>query len=236
MLRSSRLYQVARAAYVHLWVLPRTHRSYGKLSMAQAFSRIYSTKGWGSQDQEPYCSGTGSGGAAADEYCRLVGEFIREHGIQSVADLGCGDFRIGRRIVADTGVRYTGVDVVPELVSYYQRHFSSEQVRFECVNIASDPLPDAQLCLLRQVLQHLSNAEIRCVLANVRKYSNVLISEHVPVCARSFNRDKAHGPDIRAYFRSGVYPDREPFSERPDRVWETPLEHDSVLRTLLLRY
>lgn len=236
MVRSSKLYRVARAAYVHLWVLPRTHRSYGKLSAAQAFSRIYSTNGWGSQVEEPYCSGTGSGGTAADEYCRFVSTLIRERGIQSVVDLGCGDFRIGRRIVADTGVRYTGVDIVPALVSYYQQRFSSDHVRFECANIATDPLPDAQLCLLRQVLQHLSNAEIRCVLTNVSKYSNVLISEHVPVHPRCFNRDKTHGPDIRAYFGSGVYPDREPFSERPDLVWEAPLERDSVLRTLLLRH
>ena len=153
-----------------------------------------------------------------------------------MVDLGCGDFRIGRRIVADTGVRYTGVDIVPELVSYYQQRFSSDHVRFECANIAADPLPDAQLCLLRQVLQHLSNAEIRCVLTNVSKYSNVLISEHVPTHPRCFNRDKTHGPDIRAYFGSGVYPDREPFSQRADLVWEAPLEHDSLLRTVLLRY
>jgi SAM-dependent methyltransferase len=236
MVRSSKLYQVARAAYVYLWALPRTHRAYGRLSAAQAFSRIYSTNGWGAQVEEPYCSGTGSGGTAADQYCRFVSALIRERSIQSVVDLGCGDFRIGRRIVAETGVSYTGVDIVPELVSYYQRRFSSDHVRFECANIATDPLPGAQLCLLRQVLQHLSNAEILCVLTNVRQYSHVLISEHVPAHPRCFNRDKTHGPDIRAYFGSGVYPDREPFSQPADLVWETPLERDSLLRTVLLRY
>ena len=125
---------------------------------------------------------------------------------------------------------------MPELVSYYQQRFASNHVWFECANIATDSLPDAQLCLLRQVLQHLSNAENRCVLTNVRQNSNVLISEHVPIHPRCFNRDKTHGPDIRAYFGSGVYPDREPFSQRADRVWETPLELDSRLRTVLLRY
>src|SRR5215471_18771366 len=181
------VYDLARRAYQHLWVLPRMHRMYGRLSPEEAFSRVYSCKAWGAAAEEPYYSGNGSSGQVADEYCGFVNGLIRDHGVRSVADLGCGDFRIGRRIVAAAGVAYVGVDVVPEVVEYCRERFSSEQVRFERLDILSDPLPDADLCLLRQVLQHLSNAEVEAALGSVGKYPLVLISEHVPVSPRSYN-------------------------------------------------
>lgn len=76
---------------------------------------------------------------------------------------------------------------------------------FKCADITKDPLPAADLCLVRQVLQHLSNGEIINVLANLRNFSQILISEDVPVQPKSFNRDKPHGPDVRTYYGSGVY-------------------------------
>jgi hypothetical protein len=56
----------------------------------------------------------------------------------------------------------------------------------------------------------------------------------VPSKTKSFNRDKVHGPDVRAYFGSGVYPDKPPFSELPVEIWETQFS-DGILRTLLIQ-
>jgi len=52
-------------------------------------------------------------------------------------------------------------------------------------------LPAADLYLVRQVLQHLSNEEIAKVIANLGNARRVLISEHLPAHPKSFNRDKA---------------------------------------------
>lgn len=219
---------------MRFWILPRMHRTYSSLTIKETFQKVYESKAWGGQSRAFY-SGTGSAGSAADRYCQAVAEFIREHDIQSVVDLGCGDFQIGRKIAAATGIRYAGVDVVPELIDYHRKTVNDPNVRFSCLDICSDPLPQGDLCLVRQVLQHLSNDEIGSVLANIRPFPAALISEDVPMHPKIFNRDKPHGPDVRSYFGSGVYPDQPPFSVAAEELWNISLSPDSVLRTVLLR-
>jgi SAM-dependent methyltransferase len=227
------LSSLVKSAYVRLWVLPRTHRTYNALSVAETFRNIYRTKAWG-DNGEPFCSGTGSRGPISEQYCAFVIKFIRDHQVQSVVDLGCGDFSVGRQIVEGSGVNYTGIDVVPELIEHHKSTVQDPRVSFKCADITKDPLPGADLCLVRQVLQHLSNGEIIKVLANLRNFSQVLISEDVPVQPKSFNRDKPHGPDVRTYYGSGVYIERPPFSRPVSKLWELPLKGDSLLRTVLL--
>lgn len=132
-------------------------------------------------------------------------------------------------------MRYTGVDIVPRLVERNRAQFANERISFQCVNLTSGPLPAAQLCLIRQVLQHLSNKEIQAVLGQVSVYPLALISEHVPKFPKSFNRDKPHGPDVRVYHDSGVYVDKPPFGLKAVLLWQTALDADSILRTDLVR-
>jgi SAM-dependent methyltransferase len=217
--------------YVHLWVLPKIHRTYDTLSVAETFRNIYRTKAWG-DNGEPFCSGAGSHGPVSEQYCAFVSKFIRDNQVQSVVDLGCGDFAVGKRIMETTSVRYSGIDVVPELIEYHKSRVHDPRVSFQCADITNDSLPSADLCLVRQVLQHLSNDEIVKVLTNLKNFSQILISEDVPVHPKLFNRDKPHGPDVRS--RSGVYVDHPPFSRTFTKIWELPLTNKSVLRTVLL--
>ena len=227
------LSNLVKSAYVRLWVLPRTHRTYNTLSVAETFRNIYRTKAWG-DNGEPFCSGTGSRGPISEQYCAFVTKFIRDHQVETIVDLGCGDFSVGRQIVEASNVCYTGIDVVPDLIQHHKSTVRDPRVSFKCADITKDPLPEADLCLVRQVLQHLSNDEIMKALANLRNFSQILISEDVPVQPKSFNRDKPHGPDVRTYYGSGVYVERPPFSRQVSRLWELPLRGDSLLRTVLL--
>ena len=222
-----------RSIYRKLWLVPRMRRKYGRMPIAEAFQQVYATGMWDPSSTAAFDSGRGSGGAAAENYTALVLDFIRAQQIKSITDLGCGDFRIGARLAPSVD-RYTGVDIVPELIDYHQSHSSNDRVQFACRNLLTDALPPADLCLLRQVLQHLSNEEIETALGRVSQYKFVLISEHVPTRPRSYNADKPHGPDVRAFYDSGVYPDKPPFSRAVSRVWETPLEPGAQLRTVLL--
>ena len=131
-------------------------------------------------------------------------------------------------------MRYTGIDVVPELIEHHKSTVHDPRVSFRCADITTEALPAADLCLVRQVLQHLSNDEILKVLTNLGSFSRALISEDVPIRPKSFNRDKPHGPDVRSYYASGVYVERPPFSETVREIWELPLTDNSVLRTALL--
>ena len=152
----------------------------------------------------------------------------------TVADLGCGDFRVGGKITSATNVHYVGVDIVQALVDRNTKEFGSERIRFECRDLTTGPLPKAQLCLVRQVLQHLSNSEIEAVLSHVAQYPLALIAEHVPNHPKSFNLDEPHGPGIRVYHGSGVYVEKPPFSRAIKLISETPMDAGSNLRTVLM--
>ena len=213
-----------RIKRVRLW---RLRRDFGRVSRVQAFGASYRDRWWGKLSGEVFYSGSGSDEPFASDYCRLIEEYAAANHVSSVVDLGCGDFRIGRRIAA--GVRdYCGVDIVPELVEYNHRRHGIPGIRFVCLDIVDDELPPADLCLLRQVLQHLSNAEISRVLANLRCFPHVIVTEHVPSGAvRRPNLDKPHGPDTRLEDGSGVFVTLPPFSCSACAEWELAYDERS---------
>jgi SAM-dependent methyltransferase len=191
----------------------------------QVFSRIYDRGLWGKTGGQ-FFSGTGSVDAHGQEYVRALARYLSEHSIRRVVDLGCGDFAIGRRI-ADLGVDYTGVDVVPPLIRHHTRQFASPRVRFAHLDIVDGDLPDGDLCLIRQVLQHLSNDQIARILPKLRRYAHVLVTEHYPAPGiRAVpNKDKPHGHDTRIEDDSAVFLDRPPFNAKISQVL---LEHETA--------
>jgi SAM-dependent methyltransferase len=210
------------------------------------FSEVYSKNLWGGENGE-FFSGVGSRYVHAELYVDGILKFIRETGIRSIIDLGCGDFEIGRRL-AGACDRYIGVDVVPELVDRNSRLYGTPHIRFICADISREPLPDAELCLVRQVFQHMSNSEIGAVLREARKYRHLIVTEHHPVTPLAFNKDKIHGFGTRVEAGSGVYLDKAPFNVRriqllletavmaPNEDGEpTPLPEWGLLRTFLVQ-
>ncbi|MGC2659058.1 MAG: class I SAM-dependent methyltransferase, partial [Bryobacteraceae bacterium] len=180
-------------------------------------------------------SGEGSEGEFADRYCGLIQTYIRDNNITSVVDLGCGDFTIGSRL-SEGVLSYRGIDIVPELIEYNTKTFGSERITFECIDIVEGSLPAAQLCLVRQVLQHLSNAEIVTALKKLSMYPHVIVTEHVPVGYVAVpNKDKAHGPDQRLYDGSGVFLSEPPFSRAIEKTWELPYKEKEKFLLVLMK-
>jgi SAM-dependent methyltransferase len=211
----SRLRNVLPESLRHVWRRRRieaVRRHNRGRDVAEIFEEIYRNNRWGG-DRGHYHSGSGSTVRHAQLYAGLIKQFIEEHGVRHVVDLGCGDFRIGAQLLA-TGVRYTGIDIVPSLVEENRRRYASERVRFECRNIVEDELPEGDLCLIRQVLQHLSNQQISRVLQNVVRYRWVIVTEHYPAAGalRGKNLDKPCGEDVRIYDGSAVFLDAPPFN------------------------
>jgi SAM-dependent methyltransferase len=209
---------------------------FGRLSVAEAFSETYRRKLWGEADGEQFCSGTGSADEFAIPYTEWLARFIADHRVRTVVDLGCGDFRVGRRLCSGTDMQYVGVDVVTDLIAWNTSRFGSSRVNFQCLNIIDDKLPEGDLCLIRQVFQHLCNAEICIVLAKCREYPYLLITEHLyngPGVQP--NLDVGHGPDNRLFRNSGVFLDCPPFNLKTMTVLElVSTEAKSVLRTSLI--
>ncbi len=183
-------------------------------TVREVFTDVYERNLWGGRKGE-YCSGAGSEGERAARYAEVVRAFAREHGVRRIVDLGCGDYRVGRLLRME-GVSYVGVDVVEPLVARNRDLHGAPDVEFRCLDITSDELPDGDLCLVRQVLQHLSNDQIEAVLRRVERYPWVLVTEHYPAphAEGPPNLDKPHGADTRIIDGSAVWLDRPPF-ERP---------------------
>jgi hypothetical protein len=48
--------------------------------------------------------------------------------------------------------------------------FGSSRIHFRCLDIVSDELPQADLCVIKDVLQHLPNDSVRSLLRRLGKY------------------------------------------------------------------
>ncbi len=171
-----------------------------------------------------FYSGIGSHDTVYIEpYINMIKEFIKQNNIKSVVSLGCGDFYVDRHIINEN-IHYEGIDIVDRMIAFHNKKYGSTNVHFLCMDIVKDHLPDGDLCLIRQVLQHLDNQEIKIILDKVKKYKYVIITEHVTVKekAKSINIDKVHGHHIRTYNDSGVYLDEPPYSMESKEILQIP--------------
>jgi SAM-dependent methyltransferase len=215
------------------------HRRWRHLTAREVFSEVYAKGIWGGPAGS-LCSGGGSDEEFAEPYCRHIQQFVAARGDAGVTivDLGCGDFRVGERLIRYVPEsRYIGVDIVPGLIERNRTDYSTDRVSFVCRDIIDDELPQGDICLLRQVLQHLSNAEIASILRKLAVYRHVFITEQYPVSDLGVipNRDKPHGPDVRLDRNSGVYLDKPPFAlPRVREVLRIPYRGWGELRTFYI--
>jgi hypothetical protein len=160
-----------------------------------------------------YYSGSGSENWNTREFVSEVQTLVHRKSVHSIVDLGCGDFRVGSQILTPS-VDYTGIDIVTSLIDSNNASFGSKNVRFIARNIIEDQLPGADLCIIRQVLQHLSNEQIARILEKISAYPLVVIAEHhpAPTRLRRCNVNKAAGGDVRIVYDSGVYLEEPPYS------------------------
>ena len=178
----------------------------------EAMIQIYEKNLWGGNSTEFY-SGEGSHLTnIIQPYIEAVSIFLKsfEDPIK-VCDLGCGDFNVGKELVSLTK-NYVGVDIVPELISRNQRLFQNENLSFICLDLAVDDLPLGDCALVRQVLQHLSNDEVKKILQKLTNYKYVIITEHLPMGDFVPNKDKISGQGIRLKDQSGIDLFAEPFN------------------------
>lgn len=207
--------------------------------VGDVFQKIYEQNTWGGEGDAFY-SGPGSDDLPARVYADGIRRFIDRHNVRSVVDLGCGDFRVAQRIV-DTAIDYTGVDVVQPLIEQNRARYASPSVRFEYRDITQDPLPPGDLCLLREVLQHLSNAQILQVLPKLSQYKYAIYSDYQPASQGVPNRDISHGHDTRIWRDSALYLDQPPFNMTIELLFDAPVTTvlrapGERIRTFLIRF
>jgi len=177
-----------------------------------AMEQVYSQKLWGGEGAD-FFSGEGSHNPEIVEpYITAISAFLASFSQPlSVCDLGCGDFNVGSQLVKFTS-NYQAVDIVPTLIERNKQKFQSEQLTFHCLDIAVDDLPKADCALVRQVLQHLSNAEVQRVVEKLIDFKYIILTEHLPMGDFEPNKDIISGQGIRLKKQSGINLLAPPFS------------------------
>jgi SAM-dependent methyltransferase len=210
-----------------------------KKSRKEVFSEIYAKNRWGGAFGT-FNSGSGSHPDVTESYASMLRSLIRAEKAKHIVDLGCGDFQVGSQIISPE-LDYVGCDIVPEVVNVNAARFANERVLFRLLDIVTDPLPEGDLCVIRQVFQHLSNAHISVVLEKAKQYPIVVITdEQVVGDTTDSNVDICPYHGTRRVYGKGLKIEHPPFCARIEIL----LEHSSgsergtvptYLRTVVIR-
>lgn len=171
-----------------------------KLAMAQ----VYEMNLWGG-DKADFYSGEGSHHPEiVNPYIAAVTAFLTSFKSPlTVCDLGCGDFNVGKELVKHTK-KYVAVDIVPSLIARNKEKFKAANLEFHCLDLAEADLPAGDCALVRQVLQHLSNAEVQRIVNKLVAFKYVILTEHIPEGDFVPNKDIISGQGNRLKKQSGI--------------------------------
>lgn len=123
------------------------------------FNKIYARSSWG------YKSGRGSEPLNAVTWTNAVNKFIGLDDVNSVLDLGCGDWRLGKTYnLADK--KYLGVDVSSLIIEEISVN-SNKNISFISEDIVSMDFEYHDLILIKDVLQHLCIDDIKTVMDKI---------------------------------------------------------------------
>ena len=166
--------------------------------------QIYDQSLWGGKEFDFY-SGIGSHDPImVNIYVKTVTDFLKSHDHKmTICDIGCGDFNIGQHIFKYSK-KYFAIDIVEELIERNKIKFKTKNLEFLCLDIANDVLPKADVIIIRQVFQHLSNNEIQQILNRLKTCKYIILTEHLPVGDFIPNTNKIASQGIRLKQQSGV--------------------------------
>ena len=134
-----------------------------KLSFGKVFLERAWGKGWDKAYDRLDASGRGAQLSWAQEVIatlhRLIDDLKMATGKKrvKVLDLPCGDMAwMSRFLVMREDVDYTGIDIVPELISNHRKAYRSYPWKFRLVDVLQHPLQESfDLIINRMLLQHL---------------------------------------------------------------------------------
>ena len=192
-------------------------REFSGLSNAEVFEKIYEEKRWGTSDikDRKYSSGDGTRDREiVEEYIDAVTYFLSKNsGLKSGLDLGCGDFSVGVAF-CELFQEYRAMDVAKNVINENKNFYKSKNVKFSVLDLTGGKIPRIDVIFVRQVLQHLSNTEIKKFVKNIEgKFQHLIVTESL---SKSLffrpNKDINTGPGIRIHKKSGVMLEKDPFN------------------------
>jgi hypothetical protein len=136
------------------------------------FSKIYEEGFWSSPGIPS--SGSGSIPSAAAAYVDLVMDFLKKHEIKTVLDIGHGDWSMWEKYKFDD-VDYLGVDVYEKVTDQLNNLYKTKNRKFMSLNVVTEKIPARDVCISKDVLQHLPTKDIIEVLNKIDKFKYLII-------------------------------------------------------------
>lgn len=140
-------------------------------------------------------SGPGSYGQLAAFKARVLNDFVKDRGVRSVVEFGCGD---GHQLSLADYPEYTGIDVSPSAIARCQARFAGDVTkRFVLIDpeSADDRAFSADLALSLDVVYHLVEDRLfeqhmNALFRSASKYVVIYSSDHA-------NNDAAQPAHVR---------------------------------------
>jgi SAM-dependent methyltransferase len=142
------------------------------------FTNLYELGAWGLNEEGVGSSGIDSRLENSWEYIKFLQQFLKTHKIQSVVDVGCGDWSFSKAINWEN-INYTGVDIVKSVIERNQKMFSAPNVSFIQGDMNEVELPVADLLICKDVLQYLPKNKIDIFLQRANQFKYCLFINDV---------------------------------------------------------
>tara|TARA_Y100000590_G_scaffold22971_1_gene26420 strand:+ start:7951 stop:8643 length:693 start_codon:yes stop_codon:yes gene_type:complete len=139
------------------------------LSDKNKFKFIYKNKYW-QNIENGSLSGSGSNEDTTKNLIKELSTFVKDKEIKTILDIPCGDWRWISKINLD-GKRYIGADIVPDLITENTKKYTNDNVKFKCLDLKTDILPNSDLIIVRDLLFHLTIQDIEKCLKNIFKHN-----------------------------------------------------------------
>jgi SAM-dependent methyltransferase len=165
----------------------------------EIFTNIYENNTWGKNSSYDLSyKGTSGDGSTIqyniNYYIPCIKQFIDKYNIKKVIDLGCGDWQSSHLIYQNTNVNYIGYDAYKKICDNNNKNYP--QYKFIHLDFIKDKnlLENGDLCIIKDVLQHLCNKDINDLLEYIttnNKYKYIIITN----CCRQLydNQDIKNG-------------------------------------------
>lgn len=136
------------------------------------FNSVYRTKLWGNG------SGSGSTPDYTQNYRKFLQDYLKANDVKSVVDLGCGDWKFSN-LIDWSGIEYVGVDVSSDIIKTNQTLYTAPGISFVHLDAEVEDLPNADLVITKDCLQHLSNESVNNILKKLRSFDRILITQDI---------------------------------------------------------
>ncbi len=190
------------------------------------FSDVYDHAAWGHNEMGEGSSGPGSLVHEAIPFINYIQNFLETHEIDSVVDVGCGDWVLAREI--NWGKRnYLGIDVVESVIEKNQVNYSSDNIHFLKFDAGIDSISPGDLLICKDVFIHLPYSEINNILKESNKFKYCIFVNDVEGSGVNI--------DLPNYGFRSVYLTTFPFNLIPTQVTHY-ISHGRTKEIVLIKH